>query len=472
MSQYSKTFIAVICGAALLSDGYVNNSISVVISLLKKQYPEAAANNQELFSSIVPFTYLGTIIGMLTFGWIADKYGRKAGMISANLLLIFFTLCCAASFEIGGTADSLFWMLLVFRTFLGIGIGAEYPTGSVAAAESTGEEDSGGHSLFVLVTDLAINIGFILSQFTAFLLALIFQTSVNGLPNYDAIWRTLIALGVAIPIIIFFYRVQLAEPKAYAENCLKKKVPISLVLKKYWFRLAGCGLIWMIYNLVAFPFGNFISIITDNIYGYGSSSLSTNYWWDTVTLLFYIPGSLASAFFVKRIGPKKTLMLGLFLQAVTAVILYIGWNSIQPSVVWFSVVYGCFLAFGELGPGGCIGLIAANSCPSAVRGQFYGVAAALGKVGAFIGTKYFFLLQKQFGPSTSVDYNRGPFIVAAALNLFAIILVFIFVGVIGEDAVERDNADFREYLIDNGYDSSVFGIESSPKSLEDDKINK
>lgn len=45
------------------------------------------------------------------------------------------------------------------------------------------------------------------------------------------------------------------------------------------------------------------------------------------------------------------------------------------------VVYGIFLSFGELGPGNCLGLLASKSGPTAVRGQFYGVAAAIGKVG-------------------------------------------------------------------------------------------
>lgn len=50
------------------------------------------------------------------------------------------------------------------------------------------------------------------------------------------------------------------------------------------------------------------------------------------------------------------------------------------------VVYGIFLSFGELGPGNCLGMLAAKSGPTAVRGQFYGIAAAVGKIGAFAGT--------------------------------------------------------------------------------------
>ena len=38
------------------------------------------------------------------------------------------------------------------------------------------------------------------------------------------------------------------------------------------------------------------------------------------------------------------------------------------------------------GPGNCLGLLAAKTGPTAVRGQYYGLVAAIGKVGAFVGT--------------------------------------------------------------------------------------
>lgn len=46
----------------------------------------------------------------------------------------------------------------------------------------------------------------------------------------------------------------------------------------------------------------------------------------------------------------------------------------------FTVVYGLFLSFGELGPGDNIGLIASKTSATAIRGQYYGIAAAVGKV--------------------------------------------------------------------------------------------
>jgi hypothetical protein len=77
---------------------------------------------------------------------------------------------------------------------------------------------------------------------------------------------------------------------------------------------------------------------------------------------------------------------GLLLQAVIGFIMSGLYVQLKKHVAAFAVVYGIFLSFGELGPGNCLGLLASKSGPTAVRGQFYGVAAAIGKVGAFVGT--------------------------------------------------------------------------------------
>jgi hypothetical protein len=47
---------------------------------------------------------------------------------------------------------------------------------------------------------------------------------------------------------------------------------------------------------------------------------------------------------------------------------------------------GIYELIYQLGPGNCLGLLAGKSGPTAVRGQYYATAAAIGKVGAFVGT--------------------------------------------------------------------------------------
>lgn len=69
------------------------------------------------------------------------------------------------------------------------------------------------------------------------------------------------------------------------------------------------------------------------------------------------------------------------------------YTHLKNHIAAFAVVYGIFLSFGELGPGNNLGLLASKTSPTAIRGQFYGIAAAVGKVGAFVGTWGVFILR-------------------------------------------------------------------------------
>ena len=51
-----------------------------ILSVLKKLYPDAVAHNN-YSKTLTSVTFAGTVVGMLIFGWISDKMGRKFGMV-------------------------------------------------------------------------------------------------------------------------------------------------------------------------------------------------------------------------------------------------------------------------------------------------------------------------------------------------------------------------------------------------------
>lgn len=118
------------------------------------------------------------------------------------------------------------------------------------------------------------------------------------------------------------------------------------------------------------------------------------------SILWYIPFQVPSNSYLKDLIIQIT---GLLCQAVIGFIM----SGLYKQYVWtrkyarvcysllirltnhvaaFAVVYGIFLSFGEFGPGNCLGMLAAKTGSTAIRGQFYGIAAAVGKIGAFAGT--------------------------------------------------------------------------------------
>ena len=95
--------------------------------------------NQEVSSRKLIFiniaTLAGTLLGQLSFGFLADKLGRKKMYGVELVLLIGSTLGVVMSSE--GTQGSMnvFAWLLWWRIMVGIGVGGDYPLSAIITSE-------------------------------------------------------------------------------------------------------------------------------------------------------------------------------------------------------------------------------------------------------------------------------------------------------------------------------------------------
>lgn len=252
----------------------------------------------------------------------------------------------------------------------------------------------------------------------------------------------------------------MVEPDLVKKSSMKHaKIPYVLIIKRYWLRLAAICVTWFIYDFITYPFGIYSSTVVDTITG-GDEALTTTFGWNVVINLFYIPGSVGGAFVVDYLGPKNTMILGLLCQALIGFIMSGAYVQLQHHVAAFAVVYGIFLSFGELGPGNNLGLLASKSGPTAIRGHFYGIAAAVGKIGAFVGTWVFPPMITAFSHHGK-DPNRGatgPFWVGSGLAVLSAIITFFFISPLSHDGMAAEDEAFRLYLEEHGYDTSVMGL--------------
>src|SRR5438045_4984625 len=76
---------------------------------------------------ILALTLWMRLVGAVASGWLADRIGRKAPLM---ISIFWYSIC---NFIAGFSPTLLF--LLVFRTLLGIGMGAEWPAGAALAME-------------------------------------------------------------------------------------------------------------------------------------------------------------------------------------------------------------------------------------------------------------------------------------------------------------------------------------------------
>ena len=284
------------------------------------------------------------------------------------------------------------------------------------------------------------------------------------------------------------------EPERYREDGMKNaNTPYVLVIKTYWKRLLAVGGTWFLYNFLVYPFNVYSSYIVDiilppekvfHLKGRESDSQKTmvkTLGYSTVIILFYLPGSLLGAVCSDIIGPKYCIAVGATIQAIISLLLGIFYKQLSENITAFLAVYGLFLTFGEFGLGNNIGLLAAKSSATCVRGRFYGIAAATGKTGAFIGTFVFpmvtFLFMavsnlkqiiKRFGGENTIEGKAGPCYIASGLAVLAALMALFFLPRLDQDCLEVEDLKFRRILEAHGYKTDNMGTKlSNPPDAEE-----
>lgn len=411
---------------------------------------------------------------MLVFGVGVDLTGRKGAMLFASIWLTIFSVLSAGAWGAGGSPTTgskglggLFDALIAYRFLIGIGIGAEYPAGSVAASENTEEEGikkSRQQMLFSLATNCAIDVGFVTAAFVPLVILWIAGGTSDG--QLTTVWRVSLGLGAIPPLTVLLFRLQMKETESYTKYHIKwTKVPWWLVIKRYGVRFSALCLAWWCYDWVTYPTGTYISQILQSVVKAGPDGKQNLYQllgWTTLINVFYLPGTLIGALVVvERLGPKYTMIFGLVVQAAFAFGMAGGYSFLENHIAGYILVLGCFLAFGEVGPGNNLGLLASKAvAPTCIRGVAYGIAAAVGKIGAFVGTYVYPSIQSAM--PNRVLYYAGPFYISGGLALFSALITFFFIPPVVQDGMKKEDEAFIAYLQEHGYDPKELGLTLEP----------
>lgn len=118
-SRLSVVLMVIFSALAIGSDGFNAAIIGNIELIMGVIYPEALTT--AVASRLSNAFMVGMIIGMLSFGYIADKLGRKSGAVMTTTILVLgIALSAGAS---GLTREGMFWMLIVARGIAGVGAG-------------------------------------------------------------------------------------------------------------------------------------------------------------------------------------------------------------------------------------------------------------------------------------------------------------------------------------------------------------
>ena len=186
--------IMFVSGMGFFTDAYDLFVIGIVVALLKPEWG-LSTTQVSLLNSV---TLAASALGAIVFGRIADILGRKK--IYGYEVLILAIGALAAAFAPN------FWILLICRAILGIGIGGDYPVSATIMSEYSGKQSRGKMVGLVFAMQGA---GLLFGPLLASgLLA-------SGLSD-DIVWRVLLGFGAIPGMAVFYLRRQIHETPRFA----------------------------------------------------------------------------------------------------------------------------------------------------------------------------------------------------------------------------------------------------------------
>ena len=153
------------------------------------------------------------------------------------------------------------------------------------------------------------------------------------------------------------------------------------------------------------------------------ASLNTKLAWTLgLFVLFAVPGYILAVMKMDRIGHRRLQFIGFAVMAITFLVLGVV-PVLTTLVVPFLAIFGLSYFFIEFGPNTTTFVLPSEIFPVSMRTTGHGMAAGIGKLGAFVGVFLVPQLQKHVG-------LRGMLVVAGV----AAILGFLLTSVLPEPA--------------------------------------
>jgi PHS family inorganic phosphate transporter-like MFS transporter len=129
-----------ISSTGFFMDAYDIFVINLVVPMLGYVYYQSSSNTvpSNIQGVIKGITNVGNLFGQIIFGTLGDSKGRKS-IYGIELLIIIVATIGSAMAGSAATGVGVLGFLGVWRFFLGIGIGGDYPMSATVASEWSSE---------------------------------------------------------------------------------------------------------------------------------------------------------------------------------------------------------------------------------------------------------------------------------------------------------------------------------------------
>lgn len=412
----------VIMGSATFFDAFNALSIAFVLPILVPLWHITAPE----VGIMIGASYVGQVVGALTFSWAAERYGRVPCAAAATAIYALMSLVCAGAWS--------FDVLLLCRFIQGIGVGGEMP---VAATYISELSKARGRGRFFMLYEMIFPIGLMVTgQVGALLVPLMgwqIMFLIGGIPGLIIALlllrlpespRWLIGKGRLAEAEAVVTRLEAASDKAgtvmreeLPAVTLPAQVPVPPRSRGRWSELLSPAyrgrtlIVWVLWAsayLVANSLNNWLPTLYTTVYHLGLPQALRA---ASMTNVAQVALVLLCAMVIDRTGRKYWMMGAFGLGAMMLSVLAFGGTQDVSWVIIFST-----LSYGLIGSiAAVVYLYTPEIYPTRMRAIGTGVATSWLRVASAIGpTLVGFMLGKG-----GVDSVFLMFAAVAVLGLVA-----------------------------------------------------
>ncbi|MBW4029410.1 MAG: MFS transporter [Acidobacteria bacterium] len=404
------------------TDAYDLFVISTVATIVATQWHLSTTQTSWVTGSAI----LGAFLGAFIFGRIADVVGRKTVYTVVAAIMI-----------VGAVASAVapnFLLLVIARFVLGLGIGGDYPVSAVLMSEYANRRNRG--RLVGLVFSMQA-VGLVVGPLVGLLLL---SSGVNA----TLTWRLLLGLGAVPAAAVIYLRAKMPESPRFqasvkgqsaaaaaqlraftngviqatgAAPTTKSRMSLSQFLRnrQMLMMILGTAGGWFLFDYAYY--GNTLSLPSILKEVSPNASLEMKLFLTlTMFVVFAVPGYALAVWRMDRIGHRRLQVIGFGVMA-TCFLVLAAVPAFTTMVGPFIAIFGVSYLFTEFGPNTTTFVLPSEVFPVEMRTTGHGIAAGVGKLGAFAGVFLVPQLQKGVG-------LRGMLAVAGVSALLGALVTF------------------------------------------------
>ncbi|MDO5543397.1 MAG: MFS transporter [Acinetobacter sp.] len=371
--------LLVVIGLGWMFDAMDTGLISFILAKMAEDWSMTPAEK----GMVVSIGFVGMAIGAVFSGGLADKIGRKT--VFATTLVIYSLATAACAF-----APNLTW-LLVFRFIVGLGLGGQLPVAVTLVSEYIPAHVRGR---FIVLLESFWGLGWLCAALVSYFVIPKFDWHtaflIGGLPALYAlvIWKK---VPESIPYLI--NRGRIAEAHALVQKFERQcgvevieQIEVQPVAAKQHISFIQLWsgpfarrslMLWLIWFGIVYSYYGIFTWLPSLLVQQGYSIVQS-FEYVLGMILAQLPGYIAAAWLVEKLGRKATLAGFIGMCAVSA---YFFGQADSVAMIMF---WGCLMSFFNLGAWGVLYTYTPEQYPTNIRAFGSGWASAIGRMGGIV----------------------------------------------------------------------------------------